>query len=172
MRKYILHAFPIRKLVIVALEFPKKMWFLKNCNYCSNNQLIKVCFLNWIFVYTIKCNVCNWCFFQIIFIIVQMYICTSIFYVEIKLTRKVALLVLICWHAIWYISLQLAIDNMNIVKGFQWKWLADWFNQSYFTYTVYWGGGGMERVRYRSFWLISIMLSRSNTLHLRPLMII
>lgn len=148
------------------------MWFLKTFNYCSNNQFLKVCFLNWIFVYTIKCNVCNWCFFQIIFIIVQMYICTSIFYVEIKLTRKVALLVLICWHAIWYISLQLAIDNMNIVKGFQWKWLADWFNQSYFTYTVYWGGGGMERVRYRSFWLISIMLSRSNTLHLRPLMII
>lgn len=52
------------------------------------------------------------------------YISTNVymhqyFYVEIKLTIKVALLVLICWHLIWYISLQLAIDNMNIVKGFQ-----------------------------------------------------
>lgn len=67
------------------------------------------------------------------------YISTNVymhqyFYVEIKLTIKVALLVLICWHAIWYISLQLAIDNMNIVKGFQKKWLADWFNQSTLTY--------------------------------------
>lgn len=50
---------------------------------------------------------------------VYMQYISSIFYVEIKLTIKVALLVLICWHAIWYISLQLAIDNMNIVKGFQ-----------------------------------------------------
>lgn len=30
MRKYILHAFPIRKLVIVALEFPKKNVVFEN----------------------------------------------------------------------------------------------------------------------------------------------